>query len=205
MGRLIVSMNLSFDGFIEAQGQDDGSWLSIDEEVHLVFNALAAGAETLLYGRKVYEVMIPYWPEAATDATRPSHERAYGQTWVEKPKVVVSTTLKDAGWNTRVVSADPLEEIARLRHASNGDVLCYGGAQLVSALQQRGLVDEYVLFVHPCALGAGVPFFRERVDLTLLEVRRFENGAVQHRFAPRHDSAIVGPIVAGGTHVAGPI
>jgi ABC-type sugar transport system permease subunit len=45
----------------------------------------------------------------------------------------------------------------------------------------------------------------EKMDLTLLEVRRFENGAVQHRFAPRHDSAIVGPIVAGGTHVAGPI
>lgn len=185
MGRLVVSMNLSLDGFIEAQGQDDGSWLSIDEEVHLAFNALAAGAETLLYGRKVYEVMIPYWPETATDATRPSHERAYGQMWVEKPKVVVSTTLKDTGWNIRVLSVDPLDEVARLKHASGGDVLCYGGAQLVSALQQRGLVDEYVLFIHPSALGSGVPFFRDRVDLALVDVRRFQQGALQLRYARR--------------------
>ena len=193
MGRLIVSMNLSLDGFIEAQGQDDGSWLSIDEEVHLAFNALAAGAETLLYGRKVYEVMIPYWPEAATDATRPSHERAYGQMWVEKPKVVVSTTLKDAGWNTRVLSVDPLDEVARLKHASNGDVLCYGGAQLVSALQQRGLVDEYVLFIHPSALGSGVPFFRDRVDLALVDVRRFQQGALRLRSARRGTDASGAP------------
>jgi dihydrofolate reductase len=196
-------MNLSLDGFIEAHGRDDGSWLSIDEEVHLAFNALAAGAETLLYGRKVYEVMIPYWPAAAADATRPSHERAYGQLWVEKPKVVVSTTLKDAGWNTRVLSVDPLDEVARLRHAPNCDVLCYGGAQLVSALQQRGLVDEYVLFIHPSALGSGVSLFRERVDLTLLEVRRFGNGAVQQRLAPRAHSAIVCKIDAGEAHVDG--
>jgi dihydrofolate reductase len=56
MGRLIVSMNVSLDGFIEARGQDDGSWLRIDEEVHRAFNELAAGADVFLYGRKVYEV-----------------------------------------------------------------------------------------------------------------------------------------------------
>ena len=60
MAQLIVSMNLSMDGYIEAQGQDDGSWLRIDEAVHRAFNELAASAEAFLYRRKVYEVMIPY-------------------------------------------------------------------------------------------------------------------------------------------------
>ena len=105
MAQLIVSMNLSLDGYIEAQGQDDGSWLRIDEAVHRAFNELAAGAEAFLYGRKVYEVMIPYWPDAVEDATKPAHERDYGRIWVDKPKVVFSTSLTETRWNTRVVRA----------------------------------------------------------------------------------------------------
>jgi dihydrofolate reductase len=183
MGRLIVSMNVSLDGYIEAQGQDDGSWLQIDEEVHRVFNELAAGADALLYGRKVYEVMIPYWPEAAEDTAKPACEREYGRLWVEKPKVVVSTSLTEPGWNTRVVSADVIEEVARLKRESDGYVLCYGGGQLVTMLQEHYLVDEYALFVHPAALGAGVPFFRRALGLKLLDVRRFEQGALGLRYA----------------------
>lgn len=183
MGRLIVSMNLSLDGYIEAQGQDDGSWLQIDEEVHRVFNELAAGADAFLYGRKVYEVMIPYWPDAAEDTTKPAYERAYGRLWVEKRKVVVSTSLTELGWNTRVVSADVIEEVARLKRESDGYVLCYGGSQLVTTLQERHLVDEYVLFMHPAALGAGVPFFRRPLGLKLLDVRRFEQGALGLRYS----------------------
>jgi dihydrofolate reductase len=183
MAQLIVSMNLSLDGYVEAQGQDDGSWLRIDEEVHRAFNELAAGAQAFIYGRKVYEVMIPYWPDAIADASKPSYEREYGRLWVEKPKVVISTTLKETRWNTRVVPAGALDEVAKLKRESRGYLVCYGGAQLVQALQQRGLVDEYALFVHPTALGAGVPFFRGRVDLNLSNIRRFEKGALALRYA----------------------
>lgn len=187
MGRLIVSMNLSLDGYIEAQGQDDGSWLRIDEEVHRVFNELAAGADAFLYGRKVYEVMIPYWPDTAEDPAKPAHEREYARLWVAKPKVVVSKSLQETRWNTRVVSADVVEAVERLKTESKGYVLCYGGAQLVSVLQERGLVDEYSLFIHPSALGAGVSFFRGRVALKLVDVRRFEQGALALRYASSRD------------------
>ncbi len=193
MARLIVSMNLSLDGYIAAQGQDDGSWLRIDEEVHGVFNQLAAGAAAFLYGRKVYEVMIPYWPDAVADASKPAHEREYGRLWVDKPKVAVSATLKETRWNTRVVEPDAMEqEVARLKRASGDYVLCYGGGQLVSALQERGLVDEYALFVHPSALGAGVPFFRGRVELNLVDVRRFACGTLGLRYASAATSTVGG-------------
>ena len=183
MGRLIVSMNVSLDGYIEAQGQDDGTWLRIDDEVHRVFNELAARADAFLYGRKVYEVMIPYWPDAAEDPAKPSYEREYGRLWVETPKVVVSSSLTEPAWNTRVVAADVIEEVAHLKRETEGYLLCYGGAQLVTALQEHDLVDEYALFVHPAALGAGVPFFRRTVNLKLLDVRRFELGALGLRYS----------------------
>jgi dihydrofolate reductase len=188
MALLIASMNLSLDGCIEAQGQDDGSWLRIDEAVHRAFNELAAGAEAFLYGRKVFEVMIPYWPDAATDATRPAHEHEYGQIWVGKPKVVFSTSLTETRWNTRVVPGGARDEVLRLKNASAGYLLCYGGPQLLSVLDDAGLVDEYALFVHPTALGAGAPFFRRRVDLTLTGVRRFDTGVLALRYSNRSRS-----------------
>lgn len=185
MAHLIVSMNLSLDGYIEAQGEDDGSWLSIDEEVHVAFNQLAAGASEFLYGRKVYEVMPPYWPDAATDPTRPDHEREYGRIWVEKPKVVVSTSLQESRWSTRVVPSEALAEVARLKAESSTYVLCYGGAQLAEHLEANDLVDEYALFIHPVALAGGAPFFRQRTSLELTDHRRFQNGALLLRYARR--------------------
>jgi dihydrofolate reductase len=182
MGRLIVSMNLSLDGYIESAQDDDGSWLCIDDEVHKVFNEIAAGADAFLYGRRVYEVMIPYWPDAAGDATKPAYEHAYGKLWVEKPKVVFSTSLHESRWNTRVVAEDALAEVTRLKRASTGYLLCYGGSQFVSALQKGGLIDEYTLFVHPSALGGGVPFFRGPLTLELIDVRRFAKGALALRY-----------------------
>ena len=97
--------------------------------------------------------------------------------------MVFSTSLRDTRWNTRVVQPDALEEVERLKHESNHDLLCYGGSQFVSALQQRELVDEYALFVHPSSLGAGLPFFRGRVDLTLLDVCWFDNGVLALRYS----------------------
>jgi dihydrofolate reductase len=183
MARLVVSMNLSLDGFIEAAGNDDGSWLRIDAEVHGAFNELAAGASAFLYGRKVYEVMIPYWPDAAADSTRPAFEHEYGRIWVEKPKVVASRRLSETRWNTRVVAEGVEDEVERLKRESSGYLLCYGGPVLLTTLQGRRLIDEYVLYVHPSALGAGTAFFRRREELRLVGVRRFESGTLEVRYS----------------------
>lgn len=182
MGRLTVSMNLSLDGFMAAPGEDDGSWLRIDAPMHRAFNELAAGAAAFVYGRKVFEYMVPYWPDAVGDATKPDYEREYGGIWVDKPKLVASRTMREAGWGTRIVADDAVQEVGRLRAATDGYVLCYGGAEFVTALQRAGLVDEYVLFVHPTVLGSGLSFFRDRVDLELAGLRQFPTGSLQLRY-----------------------
>ncbi len=120
-------MNLSLDGYIAVEGYDDGSWLRIDEEAHRAFNDLAMGADAFLYGRKVYDVMIPYWPDAAEDGAKPWYEREYGRLWVKKPKFVVSSNLQQPGWNTRVLGASAFDKISSLKRESNGYLLCYAG------------------------------------------------------------------------------
>ena len=146
------------------------------------FNELAASAEAFLYGRKVYEVMIPYWPDAVEDATKPAHERDYGRIWVDKPKVVFSTTLTETRWNTRVVPSGARDEVLRLKNESKGYLLVTGALSSYR-IREAGLVDEYALFVHPSALGAGVPFFRRRLDLKLVGVRRFDTGVLALRYS----------------------
>jgi dihydrofolate reductase len=164
-----------------APGEDDGSWLRIDAPLHRAFNELAAAATCFVYGRKVFEYMVPYWPDAVGDATKPDYEREYGRIWVDKPKLVASRTMQQAGWGTRVVAEDAVDEVARLRARTDGYVLCYGGAEFVAALQRAGLVDEYMLFMHPTVLGEGVPFFRNRIALALKEIRTFPEGSLQMR------------------------
>lgn len=127
--------------------------------------------------------MIPYWPDAAEDAAKPAYEREYGRLWIDTPKVVVSTSIKEPNWNTRVVSSDVFCEIERLKQKSENYVLCYGGSQLVTALQEHNLVDEYALFIHPAALGGGVPFFCRALSLQLLGVHRFDQGVLALRYS----------------------
>ena len=137
MPQLIVSMNLSLDGYIEAQGQDDGSWLRIDEAVHRAFNELAASAEAFLYGRKVYEVMIPYWPDAVEDATKPAHERDYGRIWGRQTQGCV---LDDADRNA-LEHARGAERRARRGSAAEerveGDLLVTGALSSCRILRSR--------------------------------------------------------------------
>ncbi len=85
--------------------------------------------------------------------------------------------------NTCGVLSDVSEAIARLKRDSERYVLCYGGSQLVTALQEHNLVDEYALFIHPTALGAGVPFFRRALSLQLLDVRQFKQGSLGLRYS----------------------
>jgi dihydrofolate reductase len=176
-------MHMSVDGYIEGKEHVDGAWVRIDEESHRFVNDLTARADTLLYGRKVYEVMIPYWPAAARDPDKPAFEQEFGKLWLDKPKVVFSRTMTEPQFNTRIVRGGIGGEVERLKKQSANHLLCFGGPNFVSSI--RAHVDEYLLFVNPVALGRGVPFFRDAEELELLEARAFSAGVVLHRYRRR--------------------
>ncbi len=184
MGKLIYSMNISLDGFVETQ--DHGlDWVLIDEELHTWFNDQARRADAFLYGRRLYEVMTAYWPTAESDPSATESMLDFARVWNAKPKVVFSTSLEKVEWKSRLVTGDVGEELARLRVEFDGD-LAVGGPTLASAFIERGLVDEYRLLVHPVILGAGTPFFPvldRPIGLRLLETRTFGSGVVYLGYA----------------------
>ena len=185
MGRLVYSMSVSLDGFVETPSRSL-DWVLIDEELHAFFNAEAREMSAFLYGRRMYELMVDSWPTAEADPAAPPVVLEFARIWKDKPKIVFSRTLEHVEWNSRLVRDDAVGEVARLRAQPEYD-MDVGGPTLAASLMQAGLIDEYRLFVHPVILGAGTPFFpalEDRIGLRMLETRTFGSGVIYLRYVP---------------------
>jgi dihydrofolate reductase len=158
MGRIVVTEFVSLDGVIEAPGGGEeykhaGWTFEIDrgEEGDKFKLDEALEAEVLLLGRVTYEGFAAAWP---------SMEGEFADKFNSMPKYVVSSTLAEGAWNnTTVLDGDLLEEVSKLKQATEGDIVVHGSAQLAQALLERGLVDELRLMVFPVVLGSGKRLF----------------------------------------------
>jgi hypothetical protein len=106
-------MTVPLDLFIERTPGEDGGgeWLRIGEELHREFNRRAADLFEMVQGRVVHEIMERWWPDIAANPAMPDHLREYFRIWVDTPKVLVSRTRTEAGYNTRA-SPDPTRSIS---------------------------------------------------------------------------------------------
>ena|SRR5258708_15515660 len=176
-------MSVSLDGFVETLDKKI-DWVIVDEELHSFFNDLARQSGASLYGRRMYELMVDYWPTADTVPSNPAVIVEYARIWKETPKIVFSRTLETVQWNSRLVRDGVAGEITRLK-AQPGKDLDVGGPTLAASLIQLGLIDEYLLFINPVVLGGGTPFFPKRgrpENLKLVETRTFGSGVVYLRY-----------------------
>ena len=121
MGKLIYSMNVSLDGYIETPDRSL-DWTVVDDELHSWFNDLVREMDVFLYGRRMYEVMSAYWPTAESDPGATDVTRDFARIWNARPKVVFSSTLKVVQWKSRLAAGDPAEELARIRAEFDGDI-----------------------------------------------------------------------------------
>lgn len=177
MGRLIYTLNVSVDGFVETPDHSL-DWGVVDEELHAWFNERARGLAASLYGRRLYELMSAHWPAVGDDPAATEPMREFGRLWVEMPKFVFSSTLTSVDWNSRIVRGDVGDELARLRTEIDGDVEV-SGPTLASAFIRRGLVDRFELLVHPVILGSGKPYLPPLdapIRLRLTDTHTFASG-----------------------------
>lgn len=182
MGRLIYSMGVSLDGFVEdADGGMD--WAEPDQEIHRLANQDVNEAGALLYGRRMYELMDGFWTDAASRDDLPAAQLEFARAYVATPKVVFSDTLAGVGDGARLVRrADARAEVQRLKAEAEAP-LALGGASLAASLID--LIDEFRLWVVPVVVGGGKPFFpagREQLRLCLAEARVFASGPLYLRY-----------------------
>jgi dihydrofolate reductase len=114
-----------------------------------------------LYGRRSYELMLDYWPNAEVNPRSPV-DLAFARKMNALPKLVLSRTLEHAALNnTRILRDRVAETITELKRQPGKLIVAWAGAGLVSTLARLGLVDEYRLIVHPVLLGKGTPMFQD--------------------------------------------
>ena len=158
--RLYVSMIVSADGFIEGPQRELDWFEDGDPYFERYCDEMVDAVGLALYGRRAYESMLSYWPNAEARPRSPQ-DLAFARKMNALPKVVLSRTLQRAEWNnTRIVGDRVAETIAELKRQAGKPIVAWAGAGLVETLTQLRLVDEYRMIVHPVLLGRGTPLFQ---------------------------------------------
>jgi len=185
MARLHYTVIASLDGYVEdAEGTFD--WAAPDEEVHAFVNDLERPVGTHLYGRRMYETMV-FWESPPDLASQPAHVQDYAEIWQVADKIVYSKTLETATSARTRIERDFDPEVVRQLKATASHDLTVGGSELAAQAIEAGLVDEYHLLLVPVVVGGGKRALPDdvRVNLELLDERRFRNGTVYLRYDAR--------------------
>jgi dihydrofolate reductase len=185
MAKLIYVANTSLDGYTEDKdGKFD--WTDPSEEYFRFITNLVRAMRTHLYGRRMYESMM-VWETDPNLAAESPLLRDFAEVWQAADKIVYSRTLQTISTRkTQLERTFDLQTIRQLKAASEGDILI-GGAELAAHAFRAGLINEYHLFVVPILVGGGKSALPDdvRVELELLEERRFGNGIVYLRYRTR--------------------
>lgn len=182
MARLIYLMNVSLDGYIE-DGNGDFNWSAPSDEVFSFITKIVASAGTFLYGRRLYETMV-YWETAHEDDALRTE---FAESWQRPEKLVYSRTLAEPrSARTRIERSFDPTVVNRLKVDADRDIFV-GGPELAAQAVKVGLVDEIQLMLRPVVVGGGKRFLPAgvRLDLDLVEMKRFQDSTVFIRYTVR--------------------
>ena len=181
MRNLIYAINVTLDGCC------DHTKMSADEELLEYYAHLVRDVGLLVYGRKTYQLMVPYWPDVAKDPSATKADKEFARAFDSRNKVVFSRSLDSAeDKNTRIVRTNLREEMLKLKQEQGKDILA-GGVSIPSQLTELGLVDEYRFIVVPVIAGEGRRLLegmnlQEKLRLKLVESKIFKSGCVALRY-----------------------
>jgi len=185
MAKLIYSAMTSLDGYIEDE-KGEFDWAFPDAEVHAFINDLERPIGTHIYGRRMYETMA-VWQSMGDEPGLPAVEADFAEVWRGLDKVVYSRTL-EAVWTPRTRLEREFEPGAarRMKEEADRDI-SVSGPDLAQHAFRAGLVDEVHLLVFPVIVGGGKPGLPRdvKIDLELLDERRFESGVVHMHYRTR--------------------
>jgi dihydrofolate reductase len=182
MRKLIYAINVTLDGCCDHTKMTGG------EEILEHYTQLVREVDLFVYGRKTYQLMVPYWPNVAKDPSDNKASIEYAQAFCSKDKVVFSRSLEGAeDKNTRIVRGNLHDEILKLKQ-ENGKPILAGGVDIPSQLIQLGLVDEYRFVIQPIVAGVGRRLMEgvslpEKLQLKLVESKPLKSGCVALRYS----------------------
>jgi dihydrofolate reductase len=181
MRKVIYAINVTIDGCC------DHTKMIADDEILEHHAQLVRDVGLLVFGRKTYQLMVPYWPDVARDQSATKADKEFAETFDSIDKLVFSRSLDSTeDKNTRIVRTNLRDEILRLKQESGKNILV-GGVDIPSQLTELGLIDEYHFVVQPIIAGEGKRLLEgirleKRLQLKLVESKTLQSGCVALRY-----------------------
>jgi dihydrofolate reductase len=178
MRKVIYAINITIDGCCEHTKP------AVNDEVFEYYTQLTRDADQLVYGRKTYQLMVPYWPDAAKNHSGAKARDEFADAFASTNKIVFSKSLNSTeDKNTRIVRTDLRDEILRLKQEHGKNILV-GGVSIPLQLVELGLVDEFDFLVSPVVAGEGRRLLEgvKKLQLRLAESRSLKSGGVALRY-----------------------
>ncbi len=181
MRKLIFAINTTLDGCVDHTKQ------FVDEETFEHFTHLTREADLQVFGRKTYQLMVPYWPDVLKDPSATKADIEFARAFDSIHKIVFSRSLDSVeAKNTRIVRGNLRDEIFKLKQEQGKNILV-GGVDIASQLIELGLVDEYRFVVGPIIAGEGRRLLEgvslpAKLQLKLAESKSFASGCVALRY-----------------------
>ena len=175
MRKTIFAINITADGYCS---HTDGI---ADDELHEYFTGVLRNSDVILFGRKTYELMVPYWPDVARNQSETKSVNEFALTFDSLDKIVFSGTMNQTGSGKTKISRGNIEdEVIRLKQQP-GKNISIGSLSIASQLTQRGLIDEYHFVIQPVIAGKGPRLFeaeslKETLQLKLIGSKQFRSG-----------------------------
>lgn len=180
MRKIILQEWLTIDGFAADRNNELGFFEKkpglnkySDDDILQFMETI----DTILLGRKTYELFVNFWPKATTD------QEVIADKLNSTPKIVFSSTLTQAPWgkwpDAGIIKTDPLEAIRKLKSQTGKHMVLWGSLTLAQSLIKENLIDEYHLRICPTALGEGRSLFPKDInelDLELFDVKKYNSG-----------------------------
>lgn len=181
MRNLIYAINVTFDGCCDhTKGVGD-------DEILEHYTQLLREADLQVFGRKTYQLMVPYWPEVAKSASESKASVEFARTFDSIQKIVFSRSLDKAeSRNTRIARGNLRDEVLKLKQEKGKSILV-GGVDIPTQLVELGLVDEFRVVVQPIIAGEGRRLFDrlslpEKLQLKLVDSKILKSGCAALRY-----------------------
>lgn len=200
--RLTTTTNVTLDGVMQGLGGPDedrtggferGGWAIplVDAEAGEYLDEIYGGAEAFLFGRRTYDIFARSWGTFENPDTSP-----VAAALNDRPKYVVSSTLRDPEWaGTTVLSGDITTRIRELKDSRDGALVVPGSGTLVRWLLAEGLVDQFDVVTYPVIVGQGMRLFPDSgpdMAVELMQTRRTSGGITIHTYRPAGPARYVG-------------
>ena len=175
MRKVIFAINITINGFA------DHTVGIADAELHNFFSDILDDSDVILFGRKTYQLMEAYWPNAWNDSGSTESEKRFADTINPIKKIVFSKTLKKVDWQNSILAEKDLVSTVKGLKKQNGKPASVGSISIASQLFRENLIDKFWFAIHPLISEKGPRLF-DGIDvntkLQFVDSKKFSSGVI---------------------------